>query len=953
MPFNFLNQGQSGDVTEFKPIDTFIDPVSKIRVSNPGNLIDTDFEYGLQPTKWETVEIINNTPAFFSKSGDTTISDITGITTNSGTREITVTTAFPHNLAVGIPIRVSGTKSVTADGSYIINATPTPNTFTYLSRANESETVSIFDLYSSIITGEFFQGSQIGISDSEGITTDGVGPRSTLTVKTSNKHGFGPKTPFYFLNLNSTVSKEFEAQNTTSLSFDPTNSATAQAFDGSNTLLQTPIDLSNSATTSESENSITSTDAVNATITVSIQPENETAWSELVLGSPLYYSVNIGSGYFQENPRGVVFIKDVSGVNIAIEEGDSSTATFQVSALPDGDPLPILSNMTGFFQVADQARTFPGNNVNPETQIDINIFEGESFVFDGGNQGYDGEPENPPNNEATVTGYTSENILLFTSEGSLDYYVGAMLLYSTDGTAATGLQNNSTYFVTAFSDGPSAGLFNISIAELPGGDNLNISGGDGVQTFSKIGVSLDKDIVHVKNSNFVKGDMLEYTYPSVGVAGNFGADQEKDFYFVATAYDAHNYVINSVAESFISATGGDVIQTLQDFGGRDYTVHRFTTSGTFQFEVTDAGTFDQEIKYVVDGGSFDGATSDGSFTSATGTYTVVVNSGGQVDIAYPQDGETNDITFATINPVPISATGGSISSTNVNGIEYRVHQFASVGTSTFSVGSAGNFGDGKVEYLVIAGGGGGASGGGNDWYKGGGGGAGGYRSSVAGEVSGGNSPAETPFVVEPNTDYTVVVGNGGAYGGSTASQGGNSSFADIVSIGGGRGSRGGGGGGGSGGGSGASSYTGNGTRPGGPATAGQGNDGGLAYSSSSTERQRNAGAGGGGAGTAGGNGGTGNGARGGNGGNGLASVITGSSVTRAGGGGGSSYNTAGSGGSGGGGNGARRNGTGGSGQNNTGSGGGGSADGGRGGNGGSGIVILRYPLEPNPEEGGL
>jgi len=110
MSFNFLNQGQNGDIQEVKPIDTFIDPVSKIRVSQPSNLIDTDFEYGLQPTKWETVELINNTPAFFSKGGDTTISDITGIVTNAGTREITVTTAFAHNLAVGIPIRVAGTK---------------------------------------------------------------------------------------------------------------------------------------------------------------------------------------------------------------------------------------------------------------------------------------------------------------------------------------------------------------------------------------------------------------------------------------------------------------------------------------------------------------------------------------------------------------------------------------------------------------------------------------------------------------------------------------------------------------------------------------------------------------------------------------------------------------------------------------------------------------------------
>ena len=63
------SSGSSGEITFPKE---FIDPVTKLRVSQPENLIDTDFEYGLQPTKWETVELINNTPSFFSKSGDTT-----------------------------------------------------------------------------------------------------------------------------------------------------------------------------------------------------------------------------------------------------------------------------------------------------------------------------------------------------------------------------------------------------------------------------------------------------------------------------------------------------------------------------------------------------------------------------------------------------------------------------------------------------------------------------------------------------------------------------------------------------------------------------------------------------------------------------------------------------------------------------------------------------------------
>jgi len=46
-----------------------LDPVSKFRVSTPQTLIDTDFEYSLQPTKWESIEMINNIPVFFTRDG--------------------------------------------------------------------------------------------------------------------------------------------------------------------------------------------------------------------------------------------------------------------------------------------------------------------------------------------------------------------------------------------------------------------------------------------------------------------------------------------------------------------------------------------------------------------------------------------------------------------------------------------------------------------------------------------------------------------------------------------------------------------------------------------------------------------------------------------------------------------------------------------------------------------
>jgi hypothetical protein len=527
----------------------FIDPVTKFRVSQPENLIDTDFEYGLQPTKWETVELINNTPSFFSKGGDTTIDGIQSVVTNSGTREITVTTGLPHNLAVGIPISVTGTKSITADGAYIINSIPNATTFTYLCKDNQVGDNSIEDLYTSIITGEFFQGSQIRVSNAEGIITDGEST-STLTVKTESTHGFGVNTPFYFLNLNSTISQEFESTNTAAKSFDSSNSATAQAFDGSNTLASFNIDWSNSATVGGTVSTVSSVNTTNDTITVSHSTE---AFNTSTLGTPLYYDVLTSTGFFATNPRGVVFLKTTDGLG-------ASSSTFQVSEVPDGDAIEIEATMSGTFQLANQARTFSGNNVNPITQTEITVLREEELVFDGGNQGYAGTLET--NGLSTVLGFTGDSILVSTTAGAgLDYYVGAMVRYSTTGSAASGLTNNTTYFIAAFSLS-SGDLYNIRLKNLPTDTTfLAPSGGSGTQTFTKIGVSPDKDIVHIRNSNLARNDMLEYSYPE---DGKIGSDSSKNFFYVEIAYDAHNYKLFDEVFVPITATGGTILPTVYD-----------------------------------------------------------------------------------------------------------------------------------------------------------------------------------------------------------------------------------------------------------------------------------------------------------------------------------------------------------------------------------------------------
>jgi len=189
--------------------------------------------------------------------------------------------------------------------------------------------------------------------------------------------------------------------------------------------------------------------------------------------------------------------------------------------------------------------------------------------------------------------------------------------------------------------------------------------------------------------------------------------------------------------------------------------------------------------------------------------------------------------------------------------------------------------DGTTSFLVVAGGGSGG------YDQGGAGGAGGYRSSYNSEASGGGGSAESALTLTQGTTYTITVGAGGAAVTSTPSIGLNgvdssisgSDITDITSVGGGGGGQGspnaglagGSGGGGSGGGAG---------NPGGAGTANQGFAGGASYISPGNPGEDSGG--GGGAGQAGNNPVV-------SGGDGVASTITGSSVTRGGGGGGNDY----------------------------------------------------------------
>ena len=139
------------------------DSVNKLRTASPQALIDTDFEYGMQISKWENLGLVNNRP--FAYPSSNVIPNITAMAIPQNGTVVTVTTSQPHGISSGDSISVQDTFLSLANGNFIIETVPTTSTFTYTARAiNLSSTINeIFDPNkTAIYLGTNYTNSRIG-----------------------------------------------------------------------------------------------------------------------------------------------------------------------------------------------------------------------------------------------------------------------------------------------------------------------------------------------------------------------------------------------------------------------------------------------------------------------------------------------------------------------------------------------------------------------------------------------------------------------------------------------------------------------------------------------------------------------------------------------------------------------------------------------------------------------
>lgn len=158
---------------KFRPYDFGTDAIERMRIAPPQSMLDADFEYGLQPTKWQAISILRGYPSIYELPGtDLQISSITtdasSGTAGVGQSLITVTTSGPHGLIAGNPITVRGltpavSGSSRAEGSFVVVSIPSSTQFRYYAKAKvgTSNGQVLSATYTQIRQGGFYTGSSI------------------------------------------------------------------------------------------------------------------------------------------------------------------------------------------------------------------------------------------------------------------------------------------------------------------------------------------------------------------------------------------------------------------------------------------------------------------------------------------------------------------------------------------------------------------------------------------------------------------------------------------------------------------------------------------------------------------------------------------------------------------------------------------------------------------------
>lgn len=189
--------------TFVRPFDFGTDAIERQRVSLGQSMIDADFEYGLQATKWQTYSELRRFPSFFEIPGsDLTISNVA---TDGGV--VSNITVFFSNTAGSLPPPIGSVLSVSglgnanksadlAEGFFLVtsnvgsSASLFSNSCNYISKGGVTTSGNVHTSFTTVRKGGVFNNGAVKVP------IVAISPSSAnVQVTTLNAHGLVPGTP--------------------------------------------------------------------------------------------------------------------------------------------------------------------------------------------------------------------------------------------------------------------------------------------------------------------------------------------------------------------------------------------------------------------------------------------------------------------------------------------------------------------------------------------------------------------------------------------------------------------------------------------------------------------------------------------------------------------------------------------------------------------------------------
>ena len=189
------SQNSGTGVPYVSPAPSTTDPVGKFRVSQPQSLIDTDFEYGTQPTKWESIGLQNNRPApYYIAQQPLNVQSIKGTATaNQVTLTLNASATVPSNT----PIYIQNSTNSTINQWGWITTGGTGSTFTIIFSPGTTTTADTIDYYSAtgcyVYIGYFYSNSGFQTGANPIVVTSAT----VLTITTTGAHGLSKNSLVY------------------------------------------------------------------------------------------------------------------------------------------------------------------------------------------------------------------------------------------------------------------------------------------------------------------------------------------------------------------------------------------------------------------------------------------------------------------------------------------------------------------------------------------------------------------------------------------------------------------------------------------------------------------------------------------------------------------------------------------------------------------------------------